>query len=113
GNFVFPTDVASGAGYAVTVSTQPLAPIKQTCTVTNGTGTVGAADVTNVQVACTADSFTIGGNLTGLANGATLVLQNNGGDNLTLTNDGAFTFLTRVASGLNYAVTVLTNPSTP
>ena len=48
-SFVFPTPLASGASYSVTVSAQPSG---QTCTVTNGSGTVGSSNVTNVQVAC-------------------------------------------------------------
>ncbi|MCP4968724.1 MAG: VCBS repeat-containing protein, partial [bacterium] len=41
----------------------------------------------------------------------TLVLQNNGGDDLTLTADGAFTFATALADGSAYDVTVLTQPA--
>ena len=37
-------------------------------------------------------TYTIGGTVTGLT--STLVLQNNGGDDLTRTADGAFTFAT-------------------
>jgi len=57
-------------------------------------------------------SFTIGGTVNGLG-GSGLVLQNNGGDNLTITGDGAFTFATAVANGATYDVTVLTQPSNP
>src|SRR6202012_4256715 len=41
---------ASCATYSVTVKTQPSG---QSCTVANGTGTMGAADVTNIVVNCT------------------------------------------------------------
>ena len=41
----------------------------------------------------------------------TLVLQDNGGDNLTITSNGSFTFLTKLAPGSTYSVTVLTQPS--
>ncbi len=41
----------------------------------------------------------------------TLVLQNNGGDNLTLMTNGAFTFATPVANGGSYAVSVLAQPA--
>lgn len=56
-------------------------------------------------------TFSIGGTITGL-NASGLVLQDNGGDNLTV-NSGAttFTFATKVASGGAYAVTVLTQPT--
>src|SRR3569833_2958425 len=50
GAFTFPTLVAEGKGYGVTVGTQPDG---QFCEVTNGSGTV-SVDVTNVQVACLA-----------------------------------------------------------
>src|ERR1035438_9095371 len=49
--FTFPTSVASGGKYAVTVLTQPGSPA-QTCTVTAGNGTALAA-VTSVAIACT------------------------------------------------------------
>jgi len=43
-------------------------------------------------------SFTVGGTVTGLT-GTGLVLQDNGGDNLAITGNGAFTFKTAVAQG--------------
>ena len=49
GTFTFKTALASGATYSVTVGTQPTG---ETCTVTNGSGTVGTSNVTNVAVAC-------------------------------------------------------------
>ncbi len=109
GAFTFTTPVASGAAYAVTVFTQPSNPT-QTCVVSNGAGTVGAANVTNVAVNCTTNTFTIGGTVSGLA-GAGLVLSNNGGNNLTINGNGAFSFTTPIASGATYAVTVLTQPT--
>ena len=55
------------------------------------------------------NSFTVGGTLSGLASG-TLVLQNNGGDDLTRTVNGSFNFATTVTTGSAYSVTVLTQP---
>lgn len=54
-------------------------------------------------------AHTIGGTVSGL-NG-TLVLQNNGTDDLTLTNDGSFVFFTTLPNGVSYNVTVLTQPT--
>jgi sugar lactone lactonase YvrE len=54
-------------------------------------------------------SYTIGGSITGL-NG-TLVLQDNGGDNLTVSANGPFTFANKIASGSAYSVTILTQPA--
>ena len=110
GSFTFATKLASGSAYAVTVKTQPSSPA-QTCAVTNATGTA-TANVTNVTVACTTNTYTVGGTLSGLS-GTGLVLQDNGGDNLAVTANGAFTFPTKVASGSAYAVTVHTQPSSP
>ena len=39
------------------------------------------------------------------------MLQDNGGDNLSVSANGSFTFATALASGAAYNVTVKTNPS--
>ena len=111
GAFTFPKKLATGASYAVTVKTQPGTP-KQTCAVTNGAGTIGAANVTSVTVACTTDAFTVGGTVTGLS-GTGLVLQDNAKDDLAVSANGTFTFATKIASGAAFAVTVKTQPSNP
>ena len=49
GSFTFATALATGSAYAVTVFSQPAG---QTCTVTNGSGTIASANVTNVTVTC-------------------------------------------------------------
>jgi len=110
GSFTFATPVASGAGYAVTVKTQPSGPA-QTCVVAGDTGTVGGANVTSVAVNCTTNKYTISGTANGLL--GTAVLQNNGGDDLTVSANGTFAFATPIASGAVYAVTILTQPGAP
>lgn len=55
-------------------------------------------------------TYTIGGTVTGLGVSKSVVLQDNGGDNLTVSADGAFTFTTAKANNAAYAVTVLTQP---
>src|SRR6266571_3316425 len=110
GTFTFSTAIASGAAYSVTVLTQPTNP-SQSCTVTNGSGTVGSANVTNVAVSCVTNTFTIGGTVSGLS-GTGLVLRNNGGDSLAV-SASSFTFSTAIASGAAYSVTVLTQPTNP
>ena len=102
----FTTQIASGGAYAVTILTQPTG---QTCSLgSNAQGTANA-NVT-VAVTCSATGFTIGGNLTGLTSG-TVVLEDNGSDDLSLTANGAFTFATPVAAGGTYMVTVKTQPA--
>jgi 6-phosphogluconolactonase (cycloisomerase 2 family) len=51
GNFTFATSLANGGTYTVTVMTQPKV-LSQTCTVSNGIGTVTALPVSNVVVSC-------------------------------------------------------------
>jgi hypothetical protein len=54
--------------------------------------------------------YTVGGTVSGLV-GTGLVLQNNGGDDLSISSNGAFTFSTALSDGTAYHVTVLTPPS--
>ncbi|HET7795868.1 MAG TPA: DUF4369 domain-containing protein [Rhizobacter sp.] len=58
-----------------------------------------------------AGSASVGGTLSGLPTSTTVVLQNNGGDNLTLSQNGSFTFSGTLDNGKTYAVTVLTQPA--
>jgi hypothetical protein len=104
GAFTFNTPVAFGDPYAVMVKTQPAAP-SETCTVNNGSGTMPANDVNDVSVTCTVDTFTVGGALSGLLSGGSVVLQLNGTLDLTLTADGSFVF-PPLADGTAYTVTV-------
>jgi hypothetical protein len=57
-------------------------------------------------------SYLIGGTVSGLA-GPGLVLQNNGGDDLSVTADGAFKFATSLLTGKAYSVTIKTQPTNP
>jgi Galactose oxidase, central domain len=110
GAFTFATSIASGGAYAVTVATQPTNPA-QSCAVTSGSGTA-TANVTTVAVACTnaVVNASVGVTVSGLT-GTGLVLQDNGGDSLTIPASGTYTFKTPVTGA--YAVTVLTQPVTP
>ena len=51
GSFTFATSLLTGTGYNVTVVQQPANPL-QTCTVTDGAGTVGGANVVTIAVSC-------------------------------------------------------------
>ena len=107
GLFGFGKHEVAGAGYDVRVKMHPDG---QQCTVSNGTGTVGSANVTGIAVSCTPLTFSIGGTVSGLADGDKVVLQDNGGDDLTVGTNASFTFGTRVAHGSGYDVTVKTSP---
>jgi alpha-tubulin suppressor-like RCC1 family protein len=105
GAFTFATSLPFGASYLVTIKTQPAG---QTCSVGNGTGTMGTSAVADIQVVCAANTFTVGGTLTGLS--GTVVLQNNGTNDLAVTSATTFTFTNPVAQGGAYSVTVKTHP---
>jgi len=107
GVFTFSAKVANGGNYSVTVVAQP---VGQTCVVVNGTGTSVNADVSNVSVTCTYQNFTVGGNLTGLASGQQVTLQNNGADPIILATNGAFTFSSSSHYFDTYSVSVSAQP---
>jgi hypothetical protein len=100
GNFLFSTALTDRSPYSVTVATQPAG---QNCLVRNATGTIAGANVTNVEVACAANQFTVGGNVTGLA-GTGLVLQLNGANDLSVVRDGPFAFPAALSPGAAYLV---------
>lgn len=108
GSFSFDTPLIGGSAYSVTVRTQPAG---QICTVSNGSGIIGTAHVIDVEVVCVTDppppEFTVSGTVSGLA--GTVVLGN-GGDVLTLTENGGFAFDTPLPDGGTYIVSVLTQP---
>ena len=56
-------------------------------------------------------TYTIGGTVSGLGAGKTVVLQNNGGNNLSVTQNGPFTFSAPLNYANGYDVSVLTQPT--
>jgi hypothetical protein len=104
GNFSFPTLLADGSAYRVTIATQPAG---QLCSVASGTGSIASSNVTAVAVTCVA-LHRVGGTISGLV--GTIVLQNNGADNLSISANGPFTFATPLATGAAYQVRVLSQP---
>jgi Galactose oxidase, central domain len=115
GTFTFATPITSGGLYAVTVQMQPSNPT-QTCAVATGTGSgTATANVAAIAVSCVTNPVTanIGGMVSGLVANSSVILQNNGGDSLTITANGAFTFKTPVTGADVYAVTVVTQPVNP
>jgi sugar lactone lactonase YvrE/ribosomal protein S11 len=107
GAFTFKTPLAAGASYAAAISA---APAMQACTVTNGTGNVSSAAVSSVRVICVGP-YTVGGEISGLAAGSTIVLTDNGGDSDSVSSNGTFTFPTALKGGSTYAVAIATQPA--
>ena len=184
GSFSFAASVDYGSPYSVSVLTQPSSPA-QTCAVSNASGPMPDADVSNVLVACATDmhvvtgsvatgqgsitpltqsvadgatatltvtpttgwhvdsisgcggslsgstyttaavmadcavtarfainTHTVGGTVSGLT-GSGLVLQLNGGNDLSVGANGSFGFAASVDYGSSYSVTVLSQPGSP
>lgn len=110
GDFTFVTTLIDATAYSVSVLTNPSG---QICSASSNTGTVAGANVTSVVVTCStnSNSYTLGGTVSGLGVGKSVILQVNGGDDLTTSADGSFQFATALADGTAYTVSVLTNPS--
>ena len=108
GAFTFTQRLTSGSAFSVTIATQPAG---QTCAITAGNGTA-TGNITSVSIACTTptnNNYTVGGSISGLV--GTLVLQNNGGNNLTVTGNGVFTFTQSLNSGSAFSVTIAAQPA--
>jgi hypothetical protein len=106
-SFVMPTAVAAGTAYAITVQLQPDA---LRCTVSNGSGIVGSANVTDVEVTCAPSTFTVGGTVSGLTS-AGLVLANGSASVAVAAGATTFTFAAPVPTASSFDVTVMTQPA--
>jgi hypothetical protein len=109
GAFTFATPLVPGL-YGVTVFTQPTAP-NQVCTVTSGSGTIVAANITTVNVNCVTTQYTVGGSVVGMLGVDSITLVNNGSSPITLNANGVFTFPAQ-NDGSAYTITVQTMPAT-
>ncbi len=109
GSFTFTTPLPSGSPFSVTILTQPTSPA-QNCSVTGGQGTA-TTNISTILVTCVNLPYSVGGTITNLT-ASGLVLQNNGGDALSVASGATtFTFVTPVTGGATYAVTVKTQPT--
>jgi uncharacterized repeat protein (TIGR03803 family) len=106
GHFTMPTLIPTGSTYSIAVQTQPQG---LTCTVSDGSGTMGSADVSSVQIQCAAGVYTVGGSVSGLS-AQGLVLAN-GTDSLAVLSGAAtFTMSQAEAPNSTYDVTVQAHP---
>ncbi|MBI5428906.1 MAG: hypothetical protein HY938_00415 [Nitrosomonadales bacterium] len=111
GKFNFPKALNKGNAYAVTVKASPSAPVKQTCTVSQGNGSIAGAAVNNVTIACTTNSYAVGGKVAGLT-GKGLGLQLNGTHDVAIEKNGNFIFPgIRLPDGSDYRVAIKTMPA--
>ena len=106
--FSFPTQ-ADLSGYSVTVLTQP---VGQTCLVTNGSGTLAGANVTNVLVTCTNTTYTVSGSISGLtAGGLTLTLSGSQSSAVSPASRAtSYSFTQTVVNGNSHTVSITSQP---
>ena len=104
-SFTFKTRISSGSAYSVSVKLQPNShrPVPSS----NASGTT-SQNISNITIACTSSSYNVSGTVSGLT--GSVVLQNNGAEDLTVSN-GSFSFTNKINKGSAYNVTVKTQPS--
>lgn len=107
-SFTFPTPLAVGESYSVTIAQQP---VGETCSIAGATGTMGNSNITSVAIGCIVNQYSLGGTLSNLASGQTITLLNNGANPLYPINDGPFNFFGYVSDGDAYDVTIGTQPT--
>jgi sugar lactone lactonase YvrE len=108
GNFRFPDRLAQGSKYSLSVHQQPAG---QTCTVSNGSDTVGIkADTTNITVVCADNPAVLGGTVSGLHTGTSVTITNGGQSTVTVSANGPYALPVRPAPGTAYSVTVASQP---
>ena len=61
--------------------------------VTNGSGTISGEHVNDISIACITEQYTVSVDVSGLdTNSTSLILRNNGGDDLTISANGIVSF---------------------
>jgi hypothetical protein len=117
GKFKFPKSLTKGSAYAVTVKTSPVLPVKQTCTVSQGSGKITDKAVNNVNVACITNNYAVGGTVSGLTGkikgkGKGLILVLKDENEVEITKNGNFVFPnTRMPDGSDYNVALKSTPA--
>jgi len=106
GNFTIASNLRQGDDYIVTISSQPN---NDTCSINNGSGTVGTANISTIDIQCTANTaplYMVGGTASNIEATTTgVVLKIDGSNNKLLKNNGPFNFITQVSDG-TYTVTL-------
>lgn len=108
----FATALDDGSAYAVSVTSNPSNP-NQECLITsnNASGFISGGEI-EVTIQCSISQYSVGVDVTGLANGATLSLLNNS-DPLEVTADGQFNFAIALDDLSAYVVSVTSQPTNP
>lgn len=112
GLYTFASLVENGSSYNITVLSPPNNP-RQLCSISNAASTVNNANLMNIDVNCVTETYSVGGNVSGLIQGNSIELQNNNTNNLVVSINGGFTFITELDSNNSYEVSIVSSPSNP
>ncbi|KZY64636.1 hypothetical protein A3742_12550 [Oleiphilus sp. HI0071] len=101
GRFTFPEKFKTGDSVALSIVTQPK---HYSCSIQNADLTFDSSSISNVEIRCLRDAYSIGGGAFGVDGHVTLAL---GDERLALSGDGPFTFPSLLKKGSEYSVSVV------
>lgn len=110
GVFSFPTALAKGSPYAVTVASQPTG---ERCTINAPSGVVPTSNISNLLVSC-ADVFQVAVDVNGLESSGNISLTLTGAglqQSVSATQDGVVTFPLGLTSGTSFRIVVSSFPA--
>ena len=106
-DFIF-EDVLDGTSYTINAVIDQST--GQTCQVINAASSLNGSNISNVNVTCSnLPTYAIGGTVNGLT--GTLLLRNNGVDDLSVSSNGEFEFTAQLGQGENYALEIINQPA--
>jgi hypothetical protein len=108
GSFTFGQSLISQTAYAVSADSS--AAIGQTCTLTNGSGAITAADITNVNVTCVANSYSVEVGVFGMFPHSSATVQLNGANSLVVTDGASFAFPSSLLTRSAYTLSIAAQP---
>lgn len=107
GTFSFQSPMSSGSPASIRVAKQPTG---QLCSVApSAPAVISGANISDIAVQCV-PGYTLSGTLKGLASSASIVLDDNAGDQLTVSASGTFTFPSAYLTGAPWTVSIAANP---
>lgn len=108
GLFLAPYSLPVGGQFDLAIASQPF---DRVCELAAFDPNVTVAGVSDINIQCLPQRYTISGSVDGLAGNTMVRLQNNGSDLLEITSDGDFTFAQQLISGDPYDITVNQQPA--
>lgn len=113
GTYALNRAIPDGGAYTVVVDNAPTYPW-QTCSITNDSGTITAANVANVDVSCVTNLYNVALDVSGLVGGGLrITLEASPDQVLDIGSNGTTTFGDQVLSGSMYEAVVTNQPTSP